>query len=298
MFVDSHIHLSHHLYDGEVPCIDTLQAGQRILYINRDALIDKLKADGIECCVEPGIGLESNHEILKLSEAYPDFLYPAVGVHPTRAPWTKWKSQKELEALSNDKSVVAIGELGLDYHYERRKQHRIRQKRWFVWQLHLAHRRQLPLILHIRLADRDAIKILRHFKKKVHGGVVHCFNRGVDIAKVYTEEFGFMLGIGGSLLQENCAELECAVRDVPLEYLLLETDGPYVKPAKPEELSAKQWGKARNTSLIIPDIAARVAEIKDLDVAEVERITRENAKRLFGIKYSIDRIHDKMKAEL
>ena len=140
------------------------------------------------------------------------------------------------------------------------------------------------MILHIRLADDDAVKILRHFKKRIHGGVCHCFNRGSDIARIYTEEFGFMLGIGGMLLKEECKELENAVKNIPLEYLLLETDGPYVKPIKPNEISVKRWGKTRNTSLIIPDIAVRIADLKGIDVAEVERVTTDNAKRLFGIK--------------
>lgn len=285
MFVDSHVHLTHHLFEGVVPCIDALKADERILYLTRDALIDKMKEDGIGFCVEPGIELESNYKLLRLVDSFPDFLYPAVGVHPTRAPQTKWKSRREIEKLSQDSRVVAIGELGLDYHYERRKQHRLKQKAWFVWQLLLADKRRLPLILHIRLADEDAIRILRHFQKRIHGGVCHCFNKGLDIAKTYTEEFGLLLGIGGSLLQETCKELEGAVRGIPLECLLLETDGPYVKPDVPEGLSGKQWRKARNTSLILPDIAARIAEIKGVDVAEVERVTTVNAEHLFRIRW-------------
>lgn len=284
MFIDSHIHLTHHLFEGVVPCIDTSKAGERIIYKNRDALIAKMKDDGIGFCIEPGIGLDTNYEILKFTDSYPDFLYPAVGVHPTRAPQTEWKRRREIEELSNDSRVVAIGELGLDYHYERKKQHRLKQKMWFVWQLLLADKRQLPLILHIRLADEDAIKILRRFKKRIHGGVCHCFNQGLDIAKIYTDEFGLMLGIGGMLLKDECAELENAIRDIPLEYLLLETDGPYVKPIKPDEISVKRWGKARNTSLILPDIAARIADLKGINVADVERITTDNAERLFCIK--------------
>ena len=283
MFVDSHIHLTHHLFDGEVPCIDSAKSDDRIIDKDRDALMNAIKDAGVEFCIEPGIELESNDKILQYAKKYPDFLYAAVGVHPTRAPQTKWKKRKELEELSNNPHVVAIGELGLDYHYERMKQHRIRQKMWFIWQLLLADRRQFPLILHIRLADKDAIKILRRYKKRIHGGVCHCFKGGIETAKIYTEEFGLMLGIGGSLLQEECKELEESVRDIPLEYLLLETDGPYVKPDKPDNVTGKQWKKARNTSLIIPDVAARIAEVKEIDVTEVEKVTNDNAKRLFGI---------------
>ena len=284
MFADSHIHLTHSSFDGEVLCITSSEESDSIIHFNRAQLISELKENNIAFCVEPCIELDSNIKILEFAEKNSGFIYPAVGVYPTRTPQTKWKRRKELYKFSEKEGVVAIGELGLDYHYERMKQHRFKQMMWFIWQLKLADKRQLPIILHIRLADDDAIKALRHFRKRLHGGVYHCFNSGIGVAKIYTEEFGIMLGIGGSLLQENCSDLEETVRNIPLEFLLLETDGPYVKPAKPEGISNKQWKKAKNTSLIIPDIAKRVAEIKGIDVAKVEEVTTENAKRLLGIK--------------
>ncbi len=283
MFVDSHIHISRKQYNGTTPCIDSQFENERILYLSREELINKMKANDIGFCIEPAVELESNAQLLDLAADYPGFVYPAVGVHPTRSFLTKWKNRKIIEDLSLNERVIAIGELGLDYHYERKKQHRIRQLLWFMWQLKLAYRRKLPLILHIREADEDAIKVLRYNKKRINGGVCHCFNRGVEYAKIYTEEFGFMLGIGGSLLQSNCYELEDTVKQIPLEFLVLETDGPYVKPMKPEGISGKQWGKSRNTSLIIPDVAKRIAELKGIDVQEVEKVTTENVKRLFNI---------------
>lgn len=283
MFVDSHIHMSRKQYNGTTPCIDSELENERIVYLSREELISKMKEKSIGFCIEPAVELESNAQLLELVEDYPGFVYPAVGLHPTRSFLTKWKDRKVVEQLSLDKRVIAIGELGLDYHYERKKQHRFKQLMWFLWQLKLAHKRNLPLILHIREADEDAIKVLRYNKKKIKGGVCHCFNRGMYYAKVYTEEFGFMLGIGGSLLQSDSQELEETVKQIPLEFLVLETDGPYVKPMKPEGISGKQWGKSRNTSLIIPDVAERIAELKGIDVQEVEKVTTENVKRLFNI---------------
>ena len=282
MFADSHIHLSHRMFDGEVPCITEWKNSNGISRMNREKLIRSLQQNGIAFVVEPGIELESNEKILALAEAYPDFVYPAVGVHPTRAPFTGWKLRKKLRDISKTESLVAIGELGLDYHYKRWKQHRWKQKRWFVWQIKLAEERKLPLILHIREADRDAISLLRRHRKRLQGGVCHCFHKGLNEAKIYTEEFGFYLGIGGYLLQKENAELCRVIREIPLEYLLLETDGPYVKPEKPDAVTGKQWQKARNTSHTIPDIAEKIAEIKGIEIAEVERATTENARRLFG----------------
>ena len=285
MLIDSHIHLSHALYDGTFPYINSLENGGEIPYDTRENLIDKIKAAGVAFCIEPGIEFESNEKILALNSKYPDFILPAVGVHPTRTPYTPWKRRKAIAELSGKETVVAIGELGLDYHHDRKEQHRFRQKIWFIWQILLADKRKLPLILHIRLADKDAIKILRFFKKRLHGGVCHCFKSNAETAKIYTEELGLMLGIGGSLLQkqEDCAALEEAVRQTPIEYLLLETDGPYVKPDKPGKISEEQWKKIRNTSLIIPEVAMKIAEIKGIDVREVELVTTENARRVFGI---------------
>lgn len=283
MLVDSHIHISRKQYNGTTPCIDSESEKDRIIYLSRESLIERFKEKGICFCIEPAVELESNYQLLELASDYPGFIYPAVGIHPTRSFLTKWKNREIIKRLSYDERVVAIGELGLDYHYERKAQHRIKQVLWFLWQLELAYKRNLPLILHIRQADEDAIKILRYNRKKIKGGVCHCYNRGIEYAKIYTEEFGLMLGIGGSLLQKDCKELESVVEQIPLEYLILETDGPYVKPMRPEGISGKQWGKSRNTSLIISDIAKRISEIKGIDAAEVEKVTTENVKRVFNI---------------
>lgn len=280
MFIDSHIHLSRKQFDGTFPCTNMEKNEKNIVYMNREQLIDEMKAKGIMHCIEPGVELESNEQLLALGKKLPSFLHPTVGVHPTRAPKTKWRDRKKIEKLADDERVIAIGELGLDYHYERNKQHRLKQKMWFVWQLRLADKKGLPLILHIRMADKDAVKILRKYKKRIHGGVCHCFTGDYQIAKKYTEEFGLLLGIGGSLLQDHCEGLEDAVKRVPLEYLVLETDGPYVNPKKPEQFSGKQWKKVRNTSLIIPEVAARVAKLKGISVEEVEQTTTENVCRV------------------
>lgn len=283
MFADSHIHLSHRSYDGQVPCIQSVSEPERIAYLNEKDLLEKMQSHGIAFVVEPAIDVDSNYKIIKLCEKYPKYVYPAIGLHPTRTYGVPWKRRKELEELSKAEKIVAIGELGLDYHHERRSQHRLCQKRWFLWQLLLADRRKLPLILHLRMADKDGIRLLRLFKKKIHGGVWHCFQGGPELAKIATGELGLHLGIGGTVLQNGSEALVETVRNTPLEYLILETDGPYVKPEKPEDISGKQWQKARNTSLIIPDIAQRVAQIKGISVDEVERQSTENVCRLFGI---------------
>lgn len=284
MYVDSHVHLSHRLYDGQFPCL-TREQGEwrRLPEETREGLVEALREAGVTLCLEPGIDLASLDRLMALAECWPDFLLPAVGIHPTRVPGTPWRARHVLEALSQEKSVAAIGELGLDYHLPRREQHRLRQKLWFCWQLSLAHRRELPLVLHIRQADGDAIRILRRYRGKLHGGVCHCFQGDAALARIYTRELGLYLGIGGALLQtpERCAALEEAVRETPLSFLLLETDGPYVKPARPEGMGSKAWQKTRNSGLILPAVAERIAELKGVPPQTVAEATAANARRLF-----------------
>ena len=170
MFVDSHIHIFRKQYNGTTPCIDSQLENERIVYLSREELINKMKAKDIGFCIEPAVELESNAQLLGLAADYSEFVYPAVGVHPTRSFLTKWKDRKVVEQLSLDKRVIAIGELGLDYHYERKKQHRLKQLMWFLWQLRLAHKRNLPLILHIRESDEDAILSLTVKCQTAHCG--------------------------------------------------------------------------------------------------------------------------------
>lgn len=283
--IDSHIHLSYRLFEQVFPYIAMDKGKFVIRYGERDSLIEEMKNAGVTCCIEPAIDVESNKSLLELSQEYPDYIFPAVGNHPTRCINSSLHDFKKVREYAKNKKIVAIGETGLDYHYKRSEQHRLRQKIWFRWQIDLADNLDLPLILHIRKADKDAIRILRQNKEKLHGGVFHCFGSGPDVAKIYTEEMGLYLGIGGNILMrpEISALLQDAVVNTPLEYLVLETDGPYVKPIKPENISKKSWMKARNTSLILPAVAQRVAELKGISVEDVLRVTEENTRRLFHI---------------
>ena len=285
--IDSHIHLSYKYFDQIFPYIDFDGEDFKIVADGRrDALIDEMKSRGISCCIEPAIDVDSNELLLNLSKGCDGFIYPAVGNHPTRCINSKLRDFKRVKKFSEGDGIIAIGETGLDYHYERKDQHRLKQKIWFQWQINLADKLGLPLILHIRQADEDAVKILRKNQKKLHGGVCHCFCGGADIARIYTEELGLCLGIGGTLLMKPKyrRQLEETVIATPIEYLLLETDGPYVKPERPDAVTGKKWTKARNTSLILPAVAEKIAYLKGISVEEVLRITEENTKRVFKIE--------------
>ena len=285
MLIESHAHYSHQKFGNKYPYLSYDRASDEytVEMANRPTLFQALRQQGI-AIVEPAIEIASNQRLLDLAAANPGWIFPAVGLHPTRTPNEKWSDRRILNELSKRPEVVAIGEAGMDYHYPRKDQHRLCQLRWYVFQILLAHRRRLPLILHIRMADRAALPILQLLKPLLHGGVVHCFSGDMKTAQAYMK-LGFHLGIGGTLLQYGKAgeTVRETVKRVPLNRILLETDAPYIHPTCDAVPSGKKRSKIRNTSMILPAVARRIAEIKGIDVGEVERQTTENAVSLFRL---------------
>ena len=154
-----------------------------------------------------------------------------------------------------------------------------------MYQIKLAHKRNLPLILHIRSADDEALKILKKYRKKLHGGVAHCFSGNSATAQAYIE-LGFALGIGGMLLTagERGETLRKTVREVPLSSLLVETDAPYVLPdIGPLICSRSQRKKLLNSSLILPEVVREIARIKELSADATEQVIYQNTVRVFGL---------------
>lgn len=190
-----------------------------------------------------------------------------------------------LRAYAADEDVVAIGETGLDYHYERKEQHRFRQLMMFQFQINLAAKYSLPLILHIRLAYKDAIRILKWNRRKLNGGIAHCFC-GAKEEALELIKLGFCIGIGGVLLQENetSDRLQEVVRTIPLKRILVETDAPYVLPELNDfTLGSKAKRKIRNTSLILPEVIKKIAELKEMDASLVEERIYNNTVEVFGL---------------
>ena len=289
--IETHTHPSHFKFENQFRFLDYDRSSDRfcIAQGDRESILESMKQQRIIAAVEPGIDLASNQRLLDLAKQYPGWLFPAVGLHPTRTLNEKWKDRSLLKELSKREEIVAIGETGLDFHFKRKDQHRWTQLRWFVFQILLAHRRKLPLILHIRKADRVVIPILRLFKPILHGGVAHCFYGDAQTAQAFIR-LGFHLGIGGTLLQDNEAgeTLREIVRQIPLEHLLLETDAPYVHPSCDVITSSKMRSKVRNTSLILPAVAQKIAELKSIEAETVEIQTSQNAIVTFRLKLSQD----------
>ena len=286
MIIESHAHYSHHKFDQTFRYLSYKNGNFSIEEGNRYNIIERLKETGVAASVEPAIGIESNEKVHQISSFYPDFIFPAYGCHPTRVHLAKWKDRKIIEwysILSSDK-CVAIGETGLDYHYERKDQHRFCQKRWFCYQIKLAYKLNKPLILHIRQASTDALKILRKYQKYLIGGVAHCFCDDITVARAYID-LGLHVGIGAALLTDECSErLTEVIKRVPLDKIIVETDAPYVMPDIDIFTSNKQKHKVRNTSTTIYAVIERIAQIKSMNASEVEDVLFDNAERLFSLQ--------------
>lgn len=245
---------------------------------DRDELIASLPEHGIGRVVNVGARLEGSRNSVRLSEQY-DYFYAAVGVHPDDCGAMEESWIDGLRELASHEKVVAIGEVGLDYHgfgvYED-KVDKETQKHWFWEQLMLAKELSLPVIIHSRNASEDTLSIMRKAREEgIERVVMHCYSYASEAAKEYVS-MGYYLGFGGVVTYEGQRKLTKVLEHVPLDHILLETDCPYLAPTP-------HRGE-RNSSLYLPAVRDRIAQIKGVSPEEVERITWDNGCRLFFTK--------------
>ena len=284
MIIDSHAHYNNNAYKKPFRYLTYGDDGYALKEGDRDQLFQELLNANIPYSIEAGVSLESCKEVLELATQYPGQIFPTIGVHPTRSIFEKWSDRHKLAEYANTPGVIAIGEIGLDYHYKREEQHRLKQHLWFIYQLNLAWRMKLPVILHVRDAHEDALRILRWHPARKLGGVIHCFYGSKEIAEQYLK-LGYHFGIGGSVLQleERAKNLWESIPHIPLDRILLETDAPFILPYCKDVLQPKLLRRARNTSLILPAVIKKIAELKGIPVDEVEQATTNNVIRLFRL---------------
>lgn len=239
---------------------------------DRDELLKGLKEHGIDRVVNVGASIQTTKNTIALTEKYP-FVYGAVGVHPSETEELTDGLLDWLFEMTKKPKIVAVGEIGLDYHWD--EPGRDVQKHWFVKQLSLARRAKLPVSIHSRDAARDTLDIMKAEKAGELGGVIHCFSYGVEMAREYLD-MGFYLGIGGVLTFTNAKKLREVVEYAPLKRLVLETDCPYLSPVP-------NRGK-RNSSVNLPYVAEAVGRIKGMSAEEVIAATTENALRMYRIR--------------
>ena len=284
MIIDSHAHYNNSAYKKSFRYLSYDKDGYTLKEGELPQLIQEMEDANIHYFIEPGVSLQSCEEVLELAAQYPSRIFLAMGVHPTRAIYEKWTDRKKLDAFAKMPGVVAIGECGLDYHYKREEQHRLKQHIWFIYQLNLAWKLKLPVILHVRDAHEDALRILKWHPARKLGGVIHCFYGSKEIAEQYLK-LGYHFGIGGSVLQleERAKDLWDAIPQIPLDRVLVETDAPFILPYCKDVIQPKLLRRARNTSLILPAVIKKIAELKCVSPDEVEQATTTNVIQLFNL---------------
>ena len=235
---------------------------------DRKELLCGLSEKGVSYIVNCGCDLKSSLTTLALSESF-DFIYAALGVHAHEAEEATENDLKEIEKLYSNKKVVAVGEIGLDYHYDFSP--RERQLEIFERQLILANKLQLPVIIHDRESHEDTMNLLKKHRPE---GVVHCFSGSAEMAKEVVK-LGMYIGIGGAVTFKNARKPVEVAEYLPLDRLLLETDAPYMTPVP--------FRGQRCDSSHIAYTAEKIAEIKGIDVQELIDICNNNAKNLFSI---------------
>ena len=257
MIFDSHAHYDDEQFDED-----------------RDELLKSMHENGIERIVNIGADLASTRRSLALAEKY-DFIWAAVGVHPSDVEGMTENDLEELRALSAHERCVAVGEIGLDYYWVKEPEKRAEQRHWFVRQMDLARETGLPIVIHSREAAKDTYDIMKAEDAGSIGGVVHCYSYSVEMARDFLN-MGFYLGIGGVLTYKNSRVLKEVAAYAPLDRILLETDCPYLTPAP--------YRGKRNSSLYLPYVVSALSEIKGVSGAEIEAVTYANAMKMYRIK--------------
>ncbi len=236
---------------------------------DRYELLSELLDSSVKNIITIGCSLGSSRKAIELSERFPQ-IYASVGIHPSDCDGLPDNYIDTLRDMSSHNKVVAIGEIGLDYHYD--GYNRDTQIDCFTKQLELAEDLSLPVIIHSREATQDTMDILRKYKPK---GVVHCFSGSVETAREIIA-LGMMISFTGVLTFKNSRKAAEACKEIPMERLMLETDSPYMAPVP-------HRGK-RNNSSYTYHVAEKVAEIKNLPVEDVIKICNSNADTFFGIE--------------
>lgn len=249
---DTHAHYDDESFDGD-----------------RDILLPKLKSRGVSLVINCGCDLKSDKSTIELCKKY-DFIYAAVGIHPHEAEAAGEHDLDEVRELLKYEKAVAIGEIGLDYHYDFSP--RELQKEYFEKQIILSKELDIPIIVHDREAHEDTMELLRKYRPK---GVLHCFSGSVETAKEIIS-LGMYIGLGGAVTFKNARKPLEVAGYVPIDRLLLETDAPYMTPVP--------FRGKRNDSAMISYSAIKIAEVRGTDAQTVINAANENGKRLFGIK--------------
>ena len=252
MIIDTHMHIFEKKYDE----------------IREDVINEALEFD-VKKMIAVGYDYKSSLKALELANSY-DFIYCAVGLHPSEAHKEEDEQLSWIYKLAENKKVIAIGEIGLDYYWD--KTYIDIQKKMFEKQINIAKDLNLPIIIHNRESTKDCYDILKKYQGV--SGVLHCYSASLEMAREFIK-LGYYLGIGGVLTFKNSKEIKRVVKEIDLEYLLSETDSPYLTPVP----FRGQINHPGYTKFVVEEIS----RIKNMPLEEVKKILYDNAKKLFNL---------------
>lgn len=254
MLFDTHVHLNDDQFDDDL-----------------EEVIERARLNGVERVVVVGFDEKTIKRAMELIDTY-DFMYAAIGWHPVDAIDLTDSYLDWIEELTAHPKVVAIGEIGLDYHWD--KSPKDIQQAVFRRQIQLAKKLDLPIIIHNREATEDVVAILEEEGAAEVGGIMHCFSGSPETAKRCLE-MNFYISLGGPVTFKNAVKPKEVAKEVPLDRLLIETDCPYLAP--------HPYRGKRNEPSYVKLVAEQIADLKEISFDEVARATTENANRLFRI---------------
>ena len=238
---------------------------------DRDILIEKLFQKNICNIINVGASIESTKTTIALAKKYEN-MYAAAGVHPSDIAGLNEETLAWLKEQTKDPKVIAVGEIGLDYYWDKEEDVQKAQRYWFAQQMGLARESQLPVIIHSRDAAEDTMRVMKEVHAEEIPGVIHCYSYSPEMAKEFIK-MGYYIGVGGVVTFKNAKKLKETVMQIPLERILLETDSPYMAP--------EPHRGTRNDSRNLIYVVKTIAELTGTTPEEVETVTWENAKRLF-----------------
>lgn len=254
MIFDSHAHYDDAQFDED-----------------RMDVLSHLKDAGVAKVVNISNGWDDLLKTLELIKQVP-FLYGTVGIHPCKVSELNDERMEQMRDFCSRDKIVAVGEIGLDYYWM--SDPKEVQKEWFIRQLRLAKEVNLPVVIHSRDASQDTFDIMKAEHAGTTGGVIHCYSGSVEMAREYVK-MGYFLGIGGVVTFKNSKTLKKVAAEIPLEHIVIETDCPYLAPTP--------YRGKRNSSAYLPMVVEEIARLRGISPEEVERVTYENAMRLYSI---------------
>ena len=252
---DSHAHYNDEKFDGD-----------------RKEIIDAIYKSGVTKIINAGYSLESSKKAIEIANNY-DFMYTIAGISPNDIDDFKEEYIGEIEKIAKDRKVVAIGEIGLDYHWN--TDNKKLQKEVFISQIEIANKLNLPIVIHTRETVFDTLDILKNQVRCEKKGVFHCCPLNVDLVREGLK-LGFYISFAGPITFKNSKNADTIIDMVPLDKMLIETDSPYLSP---EPLRGK-----RNDSRNVRYMAQKIAEVKGISIEEVAKNTYENTMKIFEIK--------------